>query len=129
MRTLRLFLICLGGAIGTGARYLTSLWAISRFGSAFPAGTLIVNVTGSFLVSAVMYVALATNSMSDDVRLMLTAGVLGGFTTYSAFNYETTMFLRDGAWTMAMLNLFATVLGCLAAGVAGFAIARLIVGR
>jgi CrcB protein len=126
---MRLTLICLGGAIGTGARYLTSLWAATAFGATFPAGTLIVNVAGSFLLAFIMQTSAATELISSDVRLMLTTGVMGGFTTYSTFNYETTNYLRAGAWGLGMVNAGATFFGCLAAGLAGLALARLLFGR
>ncbi len=126
---MRLLLICLGGAIGTGARYLTSIWAATAFGVTFPAGTLIVNVVGSFLLAFIMQTSAATELISSDVRLMLTTGVMGGFTTYSTFNYETTNYFRAGAWGLGMVNAGATFFGCLAAGLAGLALARLIYGR
>lgn len=117
----RFFLICLGGAIGTGARYLTTIWAAETFGPRFPAGTLIVNLAGSFLIALIVGV-----SAPSDFRLMLTAGVMGGFTTYSSFNFDTTELFRRGAWLLGALNLGATVLGCMAAGVAGIVVARLV---
>jgi len=126
---MRLILICLGGAIGTGARYLTSLWAASAFGVAFPFGTFIVNVAGSFLIGFIMETSATTELISSDVRLMLTTGVMGGFTTYSTFNYETTNYFRAGAWGLGMVNAGATFFGCLAAGLAGLALARLLFGR
>ncbi len=126
---LRFTLICLGGAIGTAARYLTALGAASLFGTAFPFGTLIVNVVGSFLIALIMQIGSTTELISADMRMMLTTGVMGGFTTYSTFNYETTGYFREGAWLLGVANIGVTVLGCLAAGVAGLACARLIVGR
>jgi CrcB protein len=123
----RFLLICLGGAAGTGARYLTALWAASAFGPGFPAGTLIVNVAGSFLLGFLMQVGATTSILSADVRLMLTTGVMGGFTTYSTFNYETTNYFREGAWLLGSANVAATLLGCLAAGLAGMALARILV--
>ena len=126
---MRLALICLGGAIGTGARYLTSLWAAGVFGPAFPAGTLIVNVAGSFFIGFIMQTSAATELISSDVRLMLTTGVMGGFTTYSTFNYETTNYFRSGAWGIGIVNASATFFGCLIAGLAGIALARALFGR
>jgi CrcB protein len=67
--------------------------------------------------------------LSPDLRAMLTTGVMGGFTTYSTFNYETTEFLREGAWLMATANIVGTVAICLIAGFAGAAVARMMVGR
>ena len=125
----RFLLICLGGAVGTGARYLTALWASTAFGPAFPAGTLIVNLAGSFLLGFIMQVSTTTPLIGPDVRMMLTTGVMGGFTTYSTFNYETTNYLREGAWLMGAANIAATVAGCLVAGLAGIALARLLGAR
>lgn len=126
---IRFLLICLGGAIGSGARYLVVLWSASAFGTAFPVGTLLVNVIGSLLLGFVMHVGTTTELLSANVRLALTTGVLGGFTTYSSLNYETTDFFRGGAWLYGSLNLIVTVCSCLAAGLLGVGLARLVVGR
>jgi len=120
----RFLWICLGGAVGTGARYLVSGWAQSIFGPVFPYGTLAVNVVGSFLLGVVMQVALATRVIGPTVRLTLATGVLGGFTTYSSFNYETLQYLREGAFALAAANLAATVVVCLLAGLAGLVLAQ-----
>lgn len=122
-------MVCLGGAIGTGARYATALWAASALGTTFPFGTLIVNVAGSFVLGFLMHIAASSELLAPDLRLMLTTGVMGGFTTYSTFNYETTQYFRESAWAAGVLNIAATVIGCLIAGLAGLALARLIFGR
>lgn len=124
----RFFWICAGGALGTGARYLIALWAARSLGPTFPAGTLIVNLVGSFLLGFLMHVGSATELMPATLRLALTTGILGGFTTYSTFSYETADFLRRGAGQYAALNIIATVVGCLIAVFAGIALARLAVG-
>lgn len=124
-----MFLIAAGGALGTVARYGAALWAARVLGSTFPFGTLLVNIAGSFFIAFIMHMAAATELLSPNARLMLTTGVMGGFTTYSTFNYETTEYLREGAWMMAAANACATVIGCLAAGLAGLAVARLLFGR
>jgi len=126
---MRLLLVCAGGAVGSGARYLTALWAASALGPAFPFGTLIVNVAGSFLIAFIMHVGSATELLSADMRVMLTTGVMGGFTTYSTFNYETTGYFREGAWMLGTVNIGVTVIGCLAAGMAGLMLGRLVFGR
>src|SRR5947209_8543952 len=116
--------ICLGGAAGTGARYLMSGWLLRALGPGFPWGTLAVNVLGSFLLGLIMQVALATDLISPTLRLGLTTGVMGGFTTYSTFNYETLLYAQEGAWHLALLNVLGTVLVCFAAGALGMAGAR-----
>src|SRR6185436_17831871 len=107
--------ICLAGAAGTGTRYLIALWAAQRFGSSFPYGTLIVNVTGCFLIALIMQAVIAT-SWSPTLRSALTIGYIGGLTTYSSFNYETTRLLQDGAPDVAAVNAIVTLVGCFAAG-------------
>lgn len=124
----RFFWVCLGGAVGTGARYLLSGWALSVAGAAFPWGTLAVNASGSFALGAIMHVALATRSIGPTLRVALTTGVMGGFTTYSTFNYETLEFLRGGSVLLAAANVASTLIICLAAGAAGLFVARWLVG-
>lgn len=124
----RLFWICLGGAIGSGARYLLSGWVLDRFGPAFPSGTLAVNTLGSFLLGALMFLGVEAGMLSPTLRLALTTGVMGGFTTYSTFSYETMRYLQDGAWALALLNVLVTVVGCLAACFLGWAAAQLLAG-
>lgn len=124
----RFLWICLAGAAGTGARYLIALWAAQRLGSAFPYGTLIVNLFGCFAIAAVMYVALAL-SWSPTVRSAITIGFIGGLTTYSSFNYETTRLLEEGALGSAALNAVSTIAGAFAAGWLGMLCARQLIGR
>jgi fluoride exporter len=119
----RFLLICAGGAVGTGARYLFSTAVTRAFGN-FPFGTLGVNVLGSFLVSVLMVLALEKSALSVDVRLILVTGVMGGFTTYSSFNYETLHLAQSGAAGLAVANVALTVAACLLAGVAGIWLAR-----
>lgn len=124
----RFLWICLGGAAGTGARYLLSGWALEAFGSGFPWGTFAVNVIGSFGVGLLMQVGIATPLLSPTLRLALTTGVMGGFTTYSTFNYETIRYVQDGAWRLAVGNVALTLVACLAAGFAGIALGRSLFG-
>ena len=123
----RFFWICLAGAAGTGTRYLVGLWAAQRFGSSFPYGTLIVNVTGCFLVAAVMHMAMNVASFPRNLRLALTTGFLGGLTTYSSFGYETTKLAQDGSRGAALLNFGVTTTACFAAVLLGFAAARVMI--
>lgn len=123
----RLLLVCLGGAIGSGARYLVSTLA-ARAVAGYPLGTLVVNVTGSFLLAAIMGVSLGSGAIGPDLRAFLGAGVMGGFTTYSSFNYETLALFEQGSVTLAAANVAVTLVACLAAGLAGLALARWSVG-
>ena len=124
----RVALVALGGAIGSVARYGVGAVAAQLLGPAFPWGTLTVNLTGSFLIAFVMHVALSGSAISLELRIFLTSGILGGFTTYSSFNYETLALLNQRAYGLAGLNLAATVLGCLLAGLLGLAAGRALAG-
>jgi fluoride exporter len=124
----RFLWICLAGAAGTGARYLIVLWAAERFGSSFPFGTLIVNLVGCFAIAAVMHAA-STLSWSPTVRSAITIGFIGGLTTYSSFNYETTRLMEEGATGAAVFNATATLVGAFAAGWLGMVCARQLIGR
>ena len=125
---IRVLLVALGGAVGSVARYGVGAAAAQLIGPGFPWGTLVVNLTGSFLIAAVMHVALTGTSISLEMRIFLTTGILGGFTTYSSFNYETLALLTSRAYVLAALNLAATVVGCMGAGVLGLATGRAIAG-
>lgn len=120
-----LLLVSLGGAIGTGARYLVGTWA-ARVTRELPLGTLVVNVVGSFLLGVVMAAALR-GALTPNVRAVLATGVMGGFTTYSAFNWEMIASVERGAWLAAVLYGGVTVVSCLAAGAAGAALSRAMV--
>lgn len=124
----RFLWICLAGAAGTGVRYLIALWSAGRLGAAFPFGTLIVNVAGCFAVAAVMQFALAL-SWSTTLRSAITIGFIGGLTTYSSFNFETTQLIETGASRVAALYAAATIAGAFAAGWLGMMCARLVLGR
>lgn len=120
----RLFFICLAGALGTGTRYLVGVWAGERFGTAFPYGTLIVNVVGCFLIALVMQTAANAASFSPNLRLALATGFLGGLTTYSSFAYETTKLAQAGARGAAAWNFVLTTGACFVAVLLGLAAAR-----
>jgi len=124
----RLFWICAAGAAGTAARYLIGLWAARRFGSSFPFGTLLVNVTGCFLIAGLMHVAMV-NAWPVTMRAALTIGFLGGFTTYSSFNYETMRLIEEGAVLAALVNVLLTLFSGFAAGWLGLLLARQLAGR
>ena len=123
----RLLWICLGGAVGTGARYLVAVWAAQRLGGVFPYGTLIVNLVGCFIIAAAMHASLAL-AWSPTVRAAITIGFIGGLTTYSSFNYETMRLVSEGAPVVAALNLALTLAGGVVAGWMGVITARAVVG-
>jgi fluoride exporter len=104
----RFLIVCGAGAIGSGVRYLVALALGS--GRGFPFATLAVNIIGSFAMAIAM--GIAAERLSPEWRLALTTGLLGGFTTYSAFSYETTTLLGTGDWPRAAAYVVATLIGC-----------------
>ena len=124
----RLFWIAAAGAIGTAARYLIGLWAGRRFGPGFPYGTLVVNLVGCCLIALGVELA-AAREWPDTTRLAITVGFLGGFTTYSSFNHETMRLAGNWAIGAASLNMLATIVGGLAAGLLGMLLARTLIAR
>lgn len=117
------FLVGLGGAIGSLARYAAyRLWPMTPGG--FPVPTITVNLLGSFAIGLLyMYIA-ARGVSAENARLFWMAGVLGGFTTYSAFALETALL---GISLTAVLYIGATVVGCLLAAIAGLKIGAFLV--
>ena len=114
--------VALGGALGALARYGISGWVYDRMGENFPWGTLVVNVVGCLALGLVIR-WLQVSALSPEVRPFLTIGVLGAFTTFSTFSYETVALLQDGQWFRAGLYMGGSVALGLIAMVAGMALA------
>lgn len=117
-------LVCLGGAFGSGMRFLVATAAVRWLPLDFPYGTLTVNLVGSFAIGVVQELAVGALLLPEPARLLLSTGVLGGFTTYSAFSYETVRLMTIGSWTAAVLNVVVTTTGCLTLCVLGIVAAR-----
>ncbi len=122
----RLLVICLGGAIGTCVRYLTGIAAARWFGADFPYGTLIVNLSGSFIIGLVQQLGTEALLIPDDLRLFLTTGMMGGLTTYSTFSYETVQLMEAGSWGLAGINVLVTTTISLSLCFLGIAVGRLL---
>jgi fluoride exporter len=119
-----LLYVALGSAIGGVTRYLFGGLIQRLLDTTFPAGTLLINISGSFLLGAIIRYAVETPSFSPEVRAFLTIGFCGGYTTFSTFSYETMALLEDGEWTRAGLYVAASVLLSLLGTLLGFALAR-----
>jgi CrcB protein len=116
-----LLLVGTGGFLGSVARYLIGLLVTQASGaSRFPFATLVVNVTGSLIIGALAAFAQRENVLSPGTRLFLFTGLLGGYTTFSAFAYETLILGREQAWLAAALNVLAHVALGLAAVWVGY---------
>lgn len=122
------FWVALGSALGGAGRYGVGLWSAAWLGTGFPWGTLIVNVLGSFIIG--VFAALSSQvgpiTISDDARLFVTVGLCGGFTTFSAFSLQTLNLVQSGAWAAAAANIAGSVVLCLVAVWAGYAVAALL---
>lgn len=119
------FLVFFGGGIGAMARYYLS-GAVYRFLPAdFPYGNLLVNITGCLTIGLLMTLMEERFLSEPSLRIFLTIGILGGFTTFSSFSYETIALLRDAEVLRASLNITVSVFGCLAATALGMFIGRL----
>jgi CrcB protein len=121
---MRLYLwVTFGGALGSAARFLVSGWVANRFGQTFPWGTLLVNVTGCFLIG---FFATLTDPAEGRVFASATArqffmtGICGGYTTFSSFGLQTLSLARDGEWLQAGGNILSSVTTCLLAVWLGF---------
>jgi CrcB protein len=114
--------VALGGAIGASLRYLTNVGALRLFGQGFPMGTLFVNVLGSF-VMGVLVVVLAKKGGTHLAPLLMT-GILGGYTTFSAFSLDALTLWERGQHSLAFGYVAASVILSLAAIAAGLFVAR-----
>jgi CrcB protein len=112
----------LGGAAGSIARYVLGS-VLQRAGAGFPHGTLGVNVSGSFLLGAILPFLVARGS-APELRLLLTIGLCGGYTTFSTFAYESALMIQDGRFARAGVYVTASVVLTIAAMFAGFAVSR-----
>src|SRR2546426_5423573 len=102
--------IALGGIAGTLSRYGLEGWIQTRTASGFPLGTLVVNISGSFLLGFILRIATGAAVISPDMRAGLTIGFCGAFTTMSTFSYESVTLLNDGDYLRAGLYMTATIL-------------------
>lgn len=114
--------IGLGGFLGANARYLVSVWAAGRFGSAFPWGTMIINVTGSCLLG--LFLGWSANHVALDprLRLLVAVGFFGSYTTFSTFSNESMALLQTGNWLGAAANVLVTNFICLLSAGLGLAL-------
>ena len=116
----------LGGAIGSGARYLTGRAASAWWGPDFPWGTLAVNLVGGFAMGMLAGGLMRGGQSGETLRLFVGVGMLGGFTTFSAFSLDTIQMIERGDWLAALGYVLASVLGSVVALAIGLSATRAI---
>lgn len=114
----------IGSAMGGVSRYVIGSALQQRFGLAFPAGTLIVNITGSLLLGFILRLALGGTQISPETRIFLTTGFCGGYTTFSTFSYDTAVMFESGQYRRAVMYVTLSVVLSVLATFAGFALAQ-----
>jgi len=110
-----LFAVAVGGAVGASGRYLFNLQMMRLLGPNFPWGTFGVNIIGSFIMGVIAESLALRFNVSSEFRSFLMTGVLGGFTTFSAFSLDAGNMIERNDWTMAGLYVSASVVGSIAA--------------
>ena len=127
MRSLNdVLVISLGAIFGANCRWLISRWAAKFISPIFPFGTLFINLSGSFIVGFFMIWSTQRVLVDPRWRLLIVVGFCGAFTTFSSFAFETMAYFEQGQWMMMAANFVSNNLLCLAAALAGMALARVL---
>jgi CrcB protein len=117
--------LAVGGALGTMSRYAVSGWVVNRYGPS-PFGTFTVNIVGAFLIGFILVLSQDRFLIRSDIRIFLTTGFLGGFTTFSTFMFESMGLVEAGSLERAVLNLGGSLVAGLIAVWLGMTVARLV---
>ncbi len=120
-----MLLVAAGGAVGSVFRYLVGVWAVRLFGPAFPWGTLLINITGSFAIGLFLEMILRRFGGSAEMRLLLMTGLCGGFTTFSSFSLDFVGLVERGAIPLAIAYVAASVVLSIGATFLGLFIGRM----
>jgi CrcB protein len=118
-------LVGIGGFLGANARYLLAHWIGVRYGTHFPYGTLVINVTGSFVIGLFLVLISERLPVHPNWRLFFSVGFLGGYTTFSSFSFESLALIQNGFWLLGLVNITGSVVLGLMATLSGVMIARL----
>ena len=117
--------ISLGGILGANARYVLGTWIAQRYGTSFPYGTLVINISGSFVIGLFLTLISERFVLHPNWRLFFVVGFLGAYTTFSTFSYESVVLLQNGSWRLGLVNMLGSVVLGPIAVVMGMAVARL----
>ena len=121
-----LVLVGIGGFMGAIARRVVDLWVSDRSGSAFPLGTLVVNLSGAFVLGLLFAWAVERDVLPREIRGPVMIGFIGAYTTFSTWMLESMRLFEDGAWQLALLNLTVPVVLGVIAVAGGLAVGRLL---
>lgn len=116
--------ISVAAMVGANLRFLVSRLAVREFGPVFPAGTLIINIVGSFIVGFFIVWTSERVLLDPRWRLLVVVGFCGSFTTFSSYAFETMAYFEQGQWRLMLTNIFSNNLLCLGGALAGMALAR-----
>ena len=123
---MELVLVGIGGFAGAVARRVVDLWVSDRVGGAFPMGTLVINLSGTFLLGLLFALAIERDVLPREIRGPLMIGFLGAYTTFSTWMLESWRLVEDGAWQLGLLNLGGSMALGIIAVVGGLAVGRLL---
>ena len=126
MNLTNLAAVVAGAGIGGGVRYLLTEWLSERWGAAFPWGTLVVNVSGAFVLGVLVALSADRGVIPPAWRLFLGVGILGGYTTFSTLSFESVALIQRGLVTQGALNMFGSAILGLVAVFAGMLVGRAI---
>ncbi len=118
--------VCIGAVVGASARYALSRYAAKVISTAFPWGTLIINVTGSFILGLFLIWTTERVLLDPKWRLLIAIGFCGSYTTFSSYAFESMSYFEQGHWSLFAANVMGNNVLCLAAVLAGAAIARVL---
>jgi CrcB protein len=121
-----LLLVGIGGFLGAIARRVVDLWVSDRAASAFPFGTLVVNLTGAFLLGVLTAWAIDRDVLPSAIRGPVLIGFIGAYTTFSTLMLESWRLVEDGAWALGLVNIGGSMILGIAAVVGGLAVGRLV---
>jgi CrcB protein len=115
-----------GAVLGAWSRYFIGLWAVQKWGSDFAIGTLLINISGSFLMAWILYLNTTRGIFTPNTRLFLTVGFCATYTTFSTFSWDTLRYISEGNFKYAAMNIILSVGCCLLGTWGGITLAKLL---
>lgn len=119
-------MIGIGGVLGANARYLVAGWAAQRFGTVFPYGTFIINVSGAIILGFFMAFLQDRAFIHPNYRLFFATGFCGAYTTFSTLTYESLVLMQEGSFLLALVNVFGSLAVGMLGVILGFVLGRMI---